>query len=1111
MPHTGPDRGAVPFHQVLKEEVEQIERRRREFKIDATATQHDLLGLAISGGGIRSATFSLGILQRLAERGMLKQLDYLSTVSGGGYIGSWLYSWIRRAQTERDPGAPARTPQEGFDHVCERLSTRNKFDPNETPEAEEITFLRQYSSYLTPRKSLLSADTWLLAVTWLRNTLLNLTILITGFAAVVLVARALGKPAAEVSSNGAGGEIWPLIPAVVLLAPIIALMGWNLWRNSTIALSDAPPENRDHEISDSGVRWFCIFPLLSAIVFSLWLSRARAVFVTGSLWEGVWLNFAVLSSAFLVLQLCGRTYECFARTEEKVNGSVSSGSRIGALAMYLIGPLSAGFVTAALLRAIALLFETQHGHPAEPWLALTWGPPLVLLVFAAGVVVHIGLMGRDLPEASREWLGRLRSWTAIFTAFWIAVAGVAIYGPWIVAWIGAASAAGIAALGTGWIATTVGGFMAGNSGKTSGEAQDNGAAAARSAALEILALAAPYVFMVGFAFAVAFGVHAILVHDLPGSGSGFQWILNGYWGHLTATEFIVADPKKRWFLSGLLPLLALAAITGLLLAWRVDINIFSMHNFYKNRLVRCYLGASRERQRKPNPFTGFDDYDDASLDLFTNSGSSVGEELRANGHNRREEMYVGPYPIVNATLNVTAGGKLQYQERKGQSFIFTPLYSGFSAETVADEMRLGDSAHPSSLARYQQKSQRRGAANEPVLDEPAYGRPCAYRSTKLTAGRVSVGMAVAISGAAVSPNMGYHTSTAVSFLLTVFNVRLGWWLGNALKSSFRSPGPPFGLMYTIRELFGLANADSSYVNVTDGGHFDNMGIYELVRRRCRYIICCDAEEDADMSFNGIGNAIRKCRTDFGVDIDLPLERLRKADGFSRVHCAVGVIKYHGFEGYIVYLKSSLTGDEAADVLEYRARKPEFPQETTADQWFDESQFESYRRLGYHIADKAFANVELGRGSAHEREHFFKDLFRIWYPPSAAVDKQSAAHSEMYARILESIRRDDRLDDLDPALFEGFGRLAGRGDWSHNSGHVCNELMQLMERVFYDLGLEDPDQREHPYVQGWIDMFKYWANQKPFQNTWAVTKDSYPERFCKFYESLVDANRLAAKK
>src|SRR3989442_12452594 len=98
-------------------------------------------------------------------------------------------------------------------------------------------------------------------------------------------------------------------------------------------------------------------------------------------------------------------------------------------------------------------------------------------------------------------------------------------------------------------------------------------------------------------------------------------------------------------------------------------------------------------------------------------------------------------------------------------------------------------------------------------------------------------------------------------------------------------------MYTVRELFGVANADSQYVNLSDAGHFDNMGIYELVRRRAKYIICCDAEQDAAMTFNGIGNAIRKCRTDFGVEIELPLDRLKQSDGLSRVHAIVGTITY----------------------------------------------------------------------------------------------------------------------------------------------------------------------------------------------------------------------------
>jgi hypothetical protein len=238
-------------------------------------------------------------------------------------------------------------------------------------------------------------------------------------------------------------------------------------------------------------------------------------------------------------------------------------------------------------------------------------------------------------------------------------------------------------------------------------------------------------------------------------------------------------------------------------------------------------------------------------------------------------------------------------------------------------MRLGDKPDK-GLVSYQDADQRTdtgvGAGAPHVL---------AYRPTAVAGGGVSVGMAMAISGAAVNPNMGYHSSTAVSFLLTVFNVRLGWWLGNSLKSSFRSPGPHFGLKYAMKKLLGMANANSRYVNLSDGGHFDNMGIYELVRRRCRYIICCDGEQDAALRFRGIGNIVRKCRTDFGVNVDLPVAPLQKVDGFSSAHCVVGKIQYTDApEGYLLYLKATLTGDEATDVLEYRSRQRDFPHQTT---------------------------------------------------------------------------------------------------------------------------------------------------------------------------------------
>lgn len=1078
------------FEIVKAGELAQVRERRQALKLsdapkqpsaaDETGDPH-LMGLCLSGGGIRSATFGLGVLQHLADTGLLKHIDYLSTVSGGGYIGAWLTSWIKRS---------------GLNDVLKKLK------PNKAPEPPEIAFLRQYSNYLTPRVSMFSADTWLVAAIWSRNTLLNLGILVALFACIFLVVRALGLLFSMRGPQPENELGVPLLTSTLLLLPMIRLMCSNLSQVSTIALGSCSTSiDRSGESKDRKIIWFTLFPLASAIAYSHWLMTARGVFVDKGLWAGTQANFIVLSVVFLVIQFSTKFHTCFLAK----HSSRSWGTYLRLAALYVVGPLASGFATACLIRVVALLIDIKRGDPAQPWFALTIGAPLILIAFAVGVVVHVGLMGRDLPDASREWLGRLRGWMLIASVGWILVVGVGIYGPYLVSKLGVSYQKTAATLGSGWILTTILGLFAGKSSGTDGRSANGTASRSRKISKEVVAHVAPYLFILGFGLAVSFGVHAILAHELTltrvtpfpeaqevynlqvrGGGvhlsrdianpkdTGLEWVLDRYWKDLSGTELIVADSKLRWALSGLLPLFGVLFGAGLLLSLRVDINDFSMHHFYKNRLVRSYLGASRWNQRKPNPFTGFDDCDDYPLADFTCSGAT--------------HPYLGPYPIVNAALNISSGGQLQYQERKAISFVFTPLYTGFGSERPNDEMRLLDSA---------------SAESADLLH--------AYLSTKTMVrdGGIKVGTAMAISGAAVSPNMGYHTSTAVAFLLTAFNVRLGWWLANPSKrtSAYRE-SPPLGFLYSFAELFGVANINRDFVNLSDGGHFDNMGIYELVRRRCKYIICCDGEQDTDMHFGGIGNAIRKCRTDFGVEITLPLDRLKKADGFSRVHCVVGTVMYPSsngdaaMQGYLVYLKSSLTGDEPSDVLEYNAREPEFPHQSTGDQWFDESQFESYRRLGLHVAESVFSSVSIG--NTLNREEFFRDLYHIWFPPSPAVEKHSADHADIYARVMDGIRREEELKCLDPHLFAGWNESMDecREAWRHNSSHMCNSMIHLMQRVFYDLNLENPNSREHPFVQGWLHLFEHWAGQDIFVKTWAVTGRSYPERFRHFYNYVL---------
>jgi hypothetical protein len=263
---------------------------------------------------------------------------------------------------------------------------------------------------------------------------------------------------------------------------------------------------------------------------------------------------------------------------------------------------------------------------------------------------------------------------------------------------------------------------------------------------------------------------------------------------------------------------------SLLLAFRVDINRFSMNLFYRDRLVRCYLGATRpEENRHANPFTGFDPQDDQLLRNFSSEACGPGSETK----------YDGPYPIFGAALNVTHGERLAWQERKAEAFVFTPRYCGFDFP----EMHLMPGAPESYRPTY----------------EYAYPRS-RNAVTQKEIGGVHVGTAMSISGAAASPNMGFHTSPPLAFLMTMFDVRLGWWLPNprrpADKYQIKLPegGPRISLLYLLHELFAYTTDRSKYVYVSDGGHLENLSIYELVRRRCQYIIACAGDADASMSF-----------------------------------------------------------------------------------------------------------------------------------------------------------------------------------------------------------------------------------------------------------------------
>ena len=300
----------------------------------------------------------------------------------------------------------------------------------------------------------------------------------------------------------------------------------------------------------------------------------------------------------------------------------------------------------------------------------------------------------------------------------------------------------------------------------------------------------------------------------------------------------------------------------------------------------------------------------------------------------------GPYLLVNAALNIQGSKYANQRGRNADFFVFSRNYTG------------------SEGTKYLSSHQMQAVASD-----------------------LNLATVMAVSGAAASSNMGSNTIRPLTPTLTILNIRLGYWLRNPRAAVGRFViGTVAWLskaanIYVFKEMLGLLNERSSNIYLTDGGHIDNTGIYQLLKRRCKLIVAVDAEADAQMNFESFVKMQRYARIDLGVRIELPWQEIRTVSldtqkkiadkdvavpSYSRngPHCAVGVIEYSKSEfGYLLYIKSSMSGDENDYITDYKRRFPAFPHETTGDQLFSEEQFEVYRSLGFHAAHNAFTNED----------------------------------------------------------------------------------------------------------------------------------------------------------
>jgi predicted acylesterase/phospholipase RssA len=885
-----------------------------EDKVVMRAHGAELAGLAFSGGGIRSATFNLGILQALAEKKMLGDFDYLSTVSGGGYIGAWYSKWLKRSHGN-------------IETLQKNLAPGTKADPV-AREPDEIRFLRQYSNYLTPRTGLFSADTWALLATYFRNMVLNLTILVALLAAVLILPHLLSLLVGAYGKDYA--EVFAWVGVVTALWSVFFI---------ALSISSAPNPLRRQWVwgqTQGSILALVVLPLMvSAIASSVavWMYQKEMSYVWGLIPPGT--EHPVLKWVLLPGALYFAAWATGWLLAQWRNGTLKwRGPR--ALWMTLKGGLGQGFGHFAcavvalgvgvllLLWSVALIRQWDRAAaaldgPSQAMYLAAYGMPVMLSIFGVATILAVGLVGRMYSDKSREWWSRQGGWTAICMLAWVGLATASLFAAPMLGYVHANLNGWIEALlGSAWLGTTLAGLHLGRGNETG----KRGA----SPYFEWVAALAPPLFSIGALLLISTLAYFMMLPAPQPSEAVVTWGVDKQW-HQEFSNYFKAAGSISALKAAIVTVLLLVVGGGV--AWRVDVNKFSLYMMYRNRLVRAYLGASN-RERNPHPFTGFDEKDDWHLDRL----------LGTDGVIQR------PYPIINASLNLVNGKELAWQTRKAAGFSFTPAFCGFELPNMA------------SCA---QSEVMRDAARGCYRPTAKYRDHDGVRLDEETG--VKLGMAVAISGAAVSPNMGYHSSPALSFLMTLFNVRLGRWFANPRRKNWTRPAPRFGIPYLLSELFGKSDSDARYVYLSDGGHFENLGIYELVRRRCRLIVVIDASADSGLNFEDLGNAIRKCATDLHIEINIDVRDIEAAEPkkFSKANCVVGSILYERTDrgaqnGTLLYIKPSLMETEFADLRNYGKANESFPHQSTADQWFDETQFESYRSLGYRIGMRAFKAV-----------------------------------------------------------------------------------------------------------------------------------------------------------
>ena len=862
-------------------------------------TPCDRFGLALSGGGIRSATFNLGLLQTLARLGILPHVDYLSTVSGGGYVGAFWTAWLHRRGEK--PGA-ARFPL-GND--------------NRGGERAEIRHLREFSRFLLPRMGIFQTEFWAIVMTvlggMLPSFLAALAVLGTAWYLWVLGLVALTLPGAQGISVSALALLFYLTLSEIK------------WRKAGRAERN-PVETRAY--------------VLTALAMALWL-------------------FFAVRWGVPVPDL--NDWSSFARP---------------AVALALPKALLHSTLALLLLRIGAARVCRAKDLPALTGLerGLT---RMVGLTVGMTAIGGLWLLACKLDSIRNEWALRLTLG-------------------------GTVASAGVFAWAKKWLTEPV---------------QETRGGTFLQFAFSWLKRAAPK-WLAGLTWLLLFVL----------TGSALPW-----WG--SQTGGVLAN--DFW-----MPFAGCLAVLGLV-AMVFDPSRVGMHEFYRARLARCYLGASHHGpDGKPGHAA-----DNRQVAERPGDDLTLGQIAAVKR----------PIHLVCVAANDMSGDPLG------------SLYRGARSAVLSGQgISLGDQTAP--------------------LDD------------------LRLSAAITASAAAFNSQMGrvsMDLGPAVGFLMSALNLRLGLWVphpANPFRGRYLLPGRFF-----LAELLGISTTCGRNLHLSDGNHFENFGLYELVRRHCRYIIVSDCGADPEVAFDDLANVLRRLREDFGVEIDLDITPLRPgADKRAVQHAVVGTIHYNGFngtdKGTLLFFKAALTGDEPPDVLQYNTRNGEFPHESTGDQFYDEAQWESYRRLGEHAAESVLGFFDASRfAEANVVDRLFRDARSRWQP---APDDHGAKALEISGRFAAF---EEDIQSAGPELLkreffaeaDALASLSAENKTPVSPPNLETEIQilsylvrigQIMEDIWVTADLDRT--WSHPLSEAWMNRFRRWAAMPSFRRWWPVIAPLY---------------------